>query len=117
MNDGTWILFWKAETMGQRVAITVICLLICAGGLAVSAWLIATGQIARQGIDALFLLAVALVMTFCFALIPVHEIRRGLLREVGERLRAGRASKAAARESLQPAENPEAKQPTLPGAH
>lgn len=103
--------------MGQRIVISAICLLVCGCGLAVSAWLVATGQIARQGIDALFLLAVALLMTFSFALIPVGEIRRGLLREIRASLEARRAAARPAAAARQPAENSEAKQPTLPGAH
>lgn len=102
--------------MGQRVVISAICLLVCTCGLAVSAWLIATGQIARQGIDALFLLMVALLMTFCFALIPVQQIRQGLLREIREALQARRAtSRPAGAPSPPAAGDAEAKQPTLPG--
>lgn len=101
--------------MGQRIVISSICLLVCACGLAVSAWLIATGQIARQGIDALFLLAVALLVTFCFALIPAEQIRRGLLREIREALQAKRAASRPVRApSPQTAGDAEVKQPTLP---
>jgi Na+/melibiose symporter-like transporter len=112
------MLFWEAETMGQRILISAFCLLVCGCGLAVSAWLIATGQIERQGIDALFLLAVALLMAFSFALIPLQEIRRGLLDEIGESLKARRAAsrRAGAAAPAENAENSEAKQPTLPGA-
>jgi Na+/melibiose symporter-like transporter len=97
------ILFWEAETMRQRIVITTICLLVCLGGLAVSAWLILSGQIARQGIDALFLLAVALLMVFAFSLIPVQEFRRGLLGEIREALQARKARPAPrADEAKQP---------------
>lgn len=102
--------------MGQRIVISATCLLVCACGLAVSAWLIATGQIARQGVDALFLLAVALLVTFCFALIPAEQIRRGLLREIREALQARRAApRPASAPSSQAAGDAEAEQPTLPG--
>ncbi len=113
------MLFWEAETMGQRIMISAFCLLVCGCGLAVSAWLIATGQITRQGIDALFLLAVALLMTSCFALIPVQEIRRGLVREIRESLRARRAARqpVGGAPPAESASDSEARQPTLPGAH
>ncbi len=74
--------------MWQIVLINALCLLIALGALVVALWTLATGQIQRQGIDALFLILVCLVFAVAFSLAPVRAIREGLLAEIISRYHA-----------------------------
>jgi hypothetical protein len=74
-------------------------LLVAVVSLVVVAWTLFSGQIQRQGIDALFLILVCAVFIFSFSLLPVQEIRNGLLREVLKRGDAGKKPAPAAPKS------------------
>jgi len=62
--------------MRQQLAIHSLCLAIAAVAWGVAAWTVVTGQIAEQGIDALFLLAVCLLAGLAFSRIPLEWLRR-----------------------------------------
>lgn len=76
------------QTMWQIVVINSLCLLIALAALGVAVWTVVAGQIQEQGIDALFLVLVCLVIAFAFSLTPARAIREGLLKELVSRYKA-----------------------------
>jgi hypothetical protein len=54
-----------------------VCALASLAGLAAAAWVLLTGRIAREGLDALFLLLVALLFALMFGILPVQALRQG----------------------------------------
>ena len=54
--------------------------------LAVSVWLVLSGRLFSEGVDATFLFAVGLVSGCVFASVPLLSMREGLLRDVRELL-------------------------------
>jgi len=71
------------HSLRRRVASSAVCLLISAAALGVAARVVITGQIARQGVDALFLLVVCLLFAFAFSLPPLQVWRSGQLQQLG----------------------------------
>jgi hypothetical protein len=67
--------------MPLQLIMTVLCVLMVLGALGFAGWTAVTGQIYRQGIDALFLVTVCLLIAAMFAPIPVAALRRGELRQ------------------------------------
>ena len=63
--------------MRQQLIFSVLCLLILLGALGFAGWTLVSGQIHKQGIDALFLVTVCLLIALMFAPIPIGAIRRG----------------------------------------
>lgn len=53
-----------------------VCVAVSMGGLAVAVWVVATGMPAREGLDAIFLIVVALAFAAFFAVMPARAIRR-----------------------------------------
>ena len=60
----------------------VVCTLASLAGLAAAAWVLLTGRIALEGLDALFLLLVALLFALMFGLIPAQALRRAGWKEL-----------------------------------
>ena len=60
----------------------VLCTLASLAGLAAAAWVLLTGRIASEGLDALFLLLVALLFALMFGLVPAQALRRGKWKEL-----------------------------------
>lgn len=71
----------------QRLIANVISLLIALAALGIAVWVLVSGQIGRQGIDALFLILVCLIMAFAFSLMPLQAWRAGEFREFLSSLR------------------------------
>ena len=66
-----------------QLASSGVCLLISAAALGVAGMVVITGQIARQGVDALFLIVVCLLFAFVFSIPPLQVWRSGQLRQLG----------------------------------
>jgi len=73
----------------QVLIVNLLCILIVLGSVAVAAWTVVTGQIVKQGIDALFLLFVCLTMAAAFLMIPYQAWRQGTLQQALTRPKAG----------------------------
>lgn len=54
---------------------------------AFSIWLLISGRLSREGVDAVFLFAVGLVLAGTFSIVPALSIRDGLLRDLRDLLR------------------------------
>ncbi len=67
--------------MKEPILLPALCLLVVLVSLGVAVWTVVGGQIGEQGVDALFLLAVCLVVAATFSFIPIQAIRQGLLKE------------------------------------
>jgi hypothetical protein len=76
--------------MRQQLITTALCLLIVLGALGFAGWTLITGQVHKQGIDALFLLSLCLVIALMFAPIPIMALRRGLLQQFLKSVREGK---------------------------
>ena len=59
------------------------------GAFAFSLWLLISGRLAQDGVDAVFLFAVGLVLAGVFSVVPVLSLRDGLLRDLRELWREG----------------------------
>jgi hypothetical protein len=55
------------------------CLAVALAALAVAGWTVATGQIQQQGLDALFLILVCLLLAAGFAIVPFLAYRKRML--------------------------------------
>ena len=53
----------------------IFCLVVAVCGIAAAVWALVTGQIEKQGLDAVFLIVVSLLIAAMFAPIPVKAIR------------------------------------------
>src|SRR5262245_61215030 len=84
--------------MRQEVIFSVLCLLIVLGALGFTGWTLASGQIHKHGIDALFLVALYLLIVVMLAPIPVRALRRGELHQWLQSAKH-RGTKAGAKES------------------
>lgn len=64
--------------MKSRIEIVAnaLCLTVALGALAVAAWVVATGMPAREGLDAIFLIVVALAFAAFFGVMPARAFRR-----------------------------------------
>jgi hypothetical protein len=72
----------KEKEMWQQIIVTALCALIVLGSLAAALWVLVTGQIGKQGLDALFLLSVCLIMVLMFLPMPLQAVRQGLLKDL-----------------------------------
>ncbi len=75
--------------MKHQIVVNLVCLLTVLCALLVAAWTLISGQVGKQGIDALFLLLTCLLIAFSFAVIPWLAVREGMLGKLLE----GRRSK------------------------
>ena len=80
-------MYWEAIGMRQQLIVGALCVFFAIGALAIAVRTLVTGELERQGIDALFLILVCLLVTVVFALIPVQAVRQGLLRDLLSRRR------------------------------
>ena len=53
----------------------IFCAILALAGLAVAAWVVLTGQIQKQGLDALFLILVSLLIALLFSIMPLQALR------------------------------------------
>jgi hypothetical protein len=67
-----------------QIGLAYNCIMLAGAVLAfaLSLWLVVSGQLFREGVDGVFLLAVGFVMWSSLASVPVMSIREGLLRDV-----------------------------------
>jgi hypothetical protein len=74
----------KEKKQYIQIALAYNCIMLAGAVLAfaLSLWLIVSGQLFREGVDGVFLFAVASVMGCSFASVPVMSIREGLLRDL-----------------------------------
>lgn len=86
--------------MWEQLATSVLCLMLVIGAVAAAVWALVTGQVEEQGIDALFLILIALIVAGAFGSVLLSSLRRGALRD---RLPRKRAAAAVPEESKQPA--------------
>jgi len=63
--------------MREAILINFFCIVVALGGLVVIAWAILSGRIATEGLDAIFLIFVALTGVALFSIIPLQAVRRG----------------------------------------
>ena len=91
--------------MWQQLAVVGLCLLFVLGALGAGAWAVITGQIGKQGIDALFLLFVCLLVALIFAPIPVQALRQGLLQQALKRSKGGKTEKGVEPSASQTEDN------------
>lgn len=74
---------------GERIGVHVFCALVALVALAAAGWAVISGQVAEQGIDAIFLLFFCLLAAVVFGAIPVMAYRQGLFKDLLKR-RAGK---------------------------
>ena len=88
--------------------LNLVCLFVALFALGVAVWALASGMLANEGVDALFLLAVCLVVAVLFGWTPVQWLRRSRLRELLKRKKntttAGDTVKQATAPAAQPQE-------------
>jgi hypothetical protein len=60
--------------MWQALVLQIVCGLIAVGSMAAIAWILLTGQIGKQGLDALFLALVCLLFIAMFIPIPLRAV-------------------------------------------
>jgi hypothetical protein len=77
--------------MWQEILINAFCALCGLIALGVAAWALISGKIAEQGLDGLFLVLICLLIAFAFSIIPLHAVRKELLK----RRASGKEPKAA----------------------
>lgn len=65
--------------MNQQWMISGICILVVLCSLGVAASTLVTGQIARQGLDALFLVCVCLLLAVAFSIYPLMNMPSGVV--------------------------------------
>ena len=65
--------------MNQQWIVSGVCILVVIGSLGVAASTLATGQIAKQGLDALFLVSVCLLLALAFSIYPLLNMPRGVV--------------------------------------
>jgi hypothetical protein len=75
----------NTKEMRQQILVAALCALIVLGSLAAILWVLVTGQIEKQGLDALFLLLVCLLMALIFLPIPLQALRQGVLKDMLKR--------------------------------
>lgn len=88
-------------------AYNCVMLAMAFAAFAFSVWLLISGRLGREGVDAVFLFAVGLVVAGTFSIVLALSIRDGLLRDLRELLReenrnslpADRKPQSALRES------------------
>ena len=73
------------ETMKLQILIPVACLLLAVGALAVAVWTLVTGQVAKQGLDALFLILVCLLGAVMFLPFVAQAVRQGVFDDLLKR--------------------------------
>jgi hypothetical protein len=84
--------------MRQDHMIHGLCLLLGVGAVGVAGWAVLSGQVARLGVDGLFLLAVCLLFAFAFLWSPLSAIRTAMrqrLAQQAEPVAAGKSQGAA----------------------
>lgn len=87
--------------MWEKVGICALSLAIAVVSLAAAVWTVFSGQIAAQGLDAIFLLFVCLMAALVFGIIPLTAIRQGLLKDLRKRS-PGREPERRAAAALSP---------------
>jgi hypothetical protein len=63
--------------MWERLVLLVVCGSIALGGIVTIAWILFTGQIGKQGLDALFLILVCLLFIAAFAPFALRAVPAG----------------------------------------
>jgi hypothetical protein len=68
--------------MWEGIIVQILCALLALGSLVAAGWTVLTGQIADQGLDAVFLVVVCLLSAVMFSIIPLRAIRQGKWRDL-----------------------------------
>ena len=69
----------------QEIILNLVCLFVSLFALGVAVWALVRGTLATEGVDALFLMAVCLVVAVLLGWIPAQWLRRSRLRELLKR--------------------------------
>lgn len=86
---------FKTNPQLEELILSAISLLVAIGALAVLGWALVTGQVREQGLDALFLIAVCLLIAFTFGAIPLRTLRKVGLKGLLKRSRPEEPKTAA----------------------
>ncbi len=81
----------------QEIVLNVFCLFVALFALAAAVWAVVRGMLATEGVDALFLVAVCLIVAALFGWTPVQWLRRSRLREFLRRKKQAAAADDGAR--------------------
>jgi len=81
-------------SMRQDHMINGLCLLLGVGAVGVAGWAVLSGQVARLGIDGLFLLVVCLLFAFSFLWSPLGAMRAALRQRMAQRAEPVAAGKS-----------------------
>ena len=81
----------------EEMILNLVCLFVSVFALGVAVWALLSGMLAAEGVDALFLLAVCLVVAVLFGWTPVQWLRRSRLREMLKRKKKTTAADDSAR--------------------
>ncbi len=85
------------KPMSQELVLNIFCAAVAMAGVAVAAWVVVSGQIGKQGLDAVFLAVVSLAIALMFGLIPLNALRQA-------KLKPGRGKDARDTDDKRPAE-------------
>ncbi|MCW5980682.1 MAG: hypothetical protein KIT09_21560 [Bryobacteraceae bacterium] len=96
----------------ERIIIIALSALISAVALVVAAAVLISGQIQKQGLDALFLILVCLLLVAAFLPIPVQAFRRGELQAALKRAKGEAKDKKNATATAAPQQEPVAQRKT-----
>jgi hypothetical protein len=91
--------------MSDRALLFLFSVLMVAGGLAATAWLVVTGQ--ALTVDGLFLVLTALLIALCFALYLIFMVRRAMEADKAPAAPAAKAAPAAQAAKPAPAPAPQ----------
>jgi hypothetical protein len=91
----------------QEIILNVVCLFISLFALGVAVWAVVRGTLATQGVDALFMLAVCLVVALLFGWMPAQWLRRSRLRDLLKRKKNSAAADDSARRATAGATQPQ----------
>lgn len=59
----------------QQIIVKIVCSIIVLVALAAAAWVVVTGQLKTEGVDALFLVTVCLLAAALFSWVPLRALR------------------------------------------
>ncbi len=88
----------------QEKILNVFCLFVALSALGAAVWAVARGILATEGVDALFLVAVCLVVAVLFGWTPIQWLRRSELLQRRKQTKAEDGARRATAGAAQPRE-------------
>jgi hypothetical protein len=76
---------FKTDAKLEELIMIAVSLVVTLASLAVIAWTLFTGQIGEQGLDALFMITICLLMVVVFGAIPFSAWRKGTFKNLLKR--------------------------------